>query len=112
MLSWCLMSLAHSVIFVHGLGSNPDKAWIAPKGLMGNKIQVNWITDFLPFDLRPEILQRVRLFFYNYDSYWMRDALETRLWSLGDKLLSHVSSVARTSVEVCFPFSPYRCIKA
>jgi hypothetical protein len=52
----------------------------------------NWITHFLPDDLPQEVLPHTRAFFYNYDSYWYRDALEAQLWDLGERLLFHVSS--------------------
>lgn len=74
-----------SVIFVHGLGSNPDTTWNA-----GNSC---WITDFLPSDLTREGLKSsVRLFKFNYDSFWMREANPTGLVEIGGKLLRELLS--------------------
>ncbi|PMD17725.1 hypothetical protein NA56DRAFT_605582, partial [Hyaloscypha hepaticicola] len=88
------------IIFVHGLGSNPDTTW----GIIGTSqppkfgdsgvwyVTDCWITHFLPDDLPQETLAHTRAFFYNYDSYWYRDALDRRLWDLGERLLFHIGS--------------------
>ncbi|KAM7210016.1 Alpha/Beta hydrolase fold [Rhypophila decipiens] len=57
---------AHTaIIFVHGLGANPSATWTS-EGTC-------WITDFLPGDLQDRGLQsRVRLFMFNYKSFWLR----------------------------------------
>ena len=60
---------------------------------------VNWITDFLPDDI-PEIRQHGRIFLYNYDSYWKRDAVRTRLKKLGNNLLEHINADIRASEPV------------
>jgi hypothetical protein len=54
---------------------------------------INWITDLLPHDLQPNLLPDTRLFHYNYDSYWFRDALEVRLEDLASKLLMDIHSM-------------------
>lgn len=98
----------HSIIFVHGLGANPDTTWSAPKThdatapgpRDGVWPSVNWVTDYLPYDLPAHILPYTRLFFYNYDSYWLRDAIEARLWAMGEKLVSQISLQIRRSDEV------------
>ena len=66
---------------------------------------INWVIDFLPYDLPPDIVPGLRLFFYNYDSYWLRDAIETRLWNLGETMLSKISSrIRRTEAVWTFIF--------
>lgn len=89
-----------SIIFVHGLGSNPDTTWRArtPRTTPNNIDEassdtdqyVNWVTDFLSDDLPLAVRSDVRLFFYNYDSYWERAAVYTRLQTLGNDLLEHI----------------------
>lgn len=58
---------------------------------------MNWVSDFLPNDLPPEVRKDTRIFFYNYDSYWKRDAVYTRLTSVGNNLLEHIDGQARLS---------------
>ncbi|KAL1594246.1 Serine active site containing protein 1 [Nothophoma quercina] len=84
-------SKTSSVIFVHGLGSNPDTTW----NLKGS----NWVRDFLPDDIPAASREDVRIFFYNYDSYWKRDAIETRLWRLGEGLVNSICSQIRVTAE-------------
>lgn len=80
-----------SVIFVHGLGSNPDTTW-GGGGIPGGSREIStkscgWITDLLPDDLKSEGLEKhVRLFTFNYNSYWMREANFTRLEEIGRNL--------------------------
>ncbi|KAK3317106.1 hypothetical protein B0H66DRAFT_576700 [Apodospora peruviana] len=76
------------IIFVHGLGSNPDTTWRATKlaatvdtpeeAATDNAQFVNWVSDFLPID----ILEAT-----NTD----RDALYTRLANLGNEFLEHIN---------------------
>ena len=61
---------------------------------------MNWISDFLPDDLPPTTRKDTRIFFYNYDSYWKRDAVHTRLWNLGNELIEHIHAGIRRSEEV------------
>jgi len=58
---------------------------------------VNWVSDFLPFYLPPADPGHIRMFFYNYDSYWKRDAVDTRLENLGNELLEHIMGEIRGS---------------
>lgn len=95
-----LLKETSSIIFVHGLGSNPDTTW-GPKG-------TSWVSDFLPQDIPAVFHKDVRIFFYNYDSYWKRDAVQARLWSLGKSLLDHISSEIRGKEEVGSPIAPAR----
>ncbi|CAG8018098.1 unnamed protein product [Penicillium salamii] len=84
------------IIFVHGLGSNPDTCWQAKSTTKTSGStedeHVNWVSDFLPHDLPREIREDVRIFFYNYESYWMRDAVHTRLSTIANGLLEHIDS--------------------
>ena len=61
---------------------------------------MNWVSDFLPDDLLPAIRRDVRMFFYNYDSYYKRDAVYTRLTNLGNELLEHINGEIRVSEAV------------
>ncbi|RFN43622.1 protein serac1 [Fusarium flagelliforme] len=54
---------------------------------------VDWVSEFLPNDLPAVIQQNIRIFYYNYDSYWKRDAVHTRLANLGDELLEHIRGI-------------------
>ncbi|KAJ4298025.1 hypothetical protein N0V90_005924 [Kalmusia sp. IMI 367209] len=85
------------IIFVHGLGSNPDTTW-GPK-------DSNWISQFLPTDIPVALHKDVRIFFYNYDSYWKRDAVQTRLRNLGESLLGDMNSGIRRTEDVGIPDS-------
>ena len=94
-----------SIIFVHGLGSNPDTTWTSPvrhnkSAATDNKKTVSWITDFLPQDLQPSIREHTRVYYYNHDSYWKRDAIETRLYRLGEGLLQRIRLETRRNEEV------------
>jgi hypothetical protein len=95
---------------VHGLGSNPDTTWLARRvdSLQDEAVRprstddqyVNWVSEFLPSDLPPTVRKDTRIFFYNYDSYWKRDALHTGLSELGGKLLEQVETKLRQTEEV------------
>lgn len=118
---WDRVSLSHhctrrtllkllSIIFVHGLGSNPDTTWRArrvdslhvkagcPRST--DDQYVNWVSEFLPHDLPSTVCKDMRIFFYNYDSYWKRDALKTGLSEFGGKLLEEVKTKLRQTEEV------------
>lgn len=77
---------------MHGLGSNPDTTW----GTKGS----NWVSDFLPHEIPPKFHKEIRIFFYNYDSYWKRDAVQTRLCTLGRSLVDELCSQKRRTEEV------------
>jgi hypothetical protein len=91
---------------VHGLGSNPDTTWQARKTATEAEITSNeedyvcWVKGFLPQDIPPELRQNIRVFFYNHDSYWKKDAIQTRLRNLGDKLLNRINTEIRRTEEV------------
>ncbi|KAK2023087.1 hypothetical protein LX32DRAFT_628702 [Colletotrichum zoysiae] len=85
------------IVFVHGLGSNPDTTWIAKasshddEAVTGSERLVNWVSDFLPDDLQTA-QRNIRIFFYNYDTYWERDAVHSRLQTLGNEFLEELYS--------------------
>jgi hypothetical protein len=100
-----------SIIFVHGLGSNPDTTWGARRpqnpvdqieGTPSDEQYVNWVKEFLPNDLPLEIRKEARIFFYNYDSYWKKDAVYTRLPTIGNNLLEHIDGQIHRSKNVSF----------
>ncbi|KAI4087290.1 MAG: hypothetical protein L6R37_008337 [Teloschistes peruensis] len=72
--------------------SNPDTTW----GLRDGQC---WVSDFLPQDIPVSFHKDIRIFFYNYDSYWKRDAVQARLWSLGKSLLDQITSEIRGTEE-------------
>ncbi|KFA55452.1 hypothetical protein S40293_09848 [Stachybotrys chartarum IBT 40293] len=92
-----------SLIFVHGLGSNPDTTWrakrppatadIAEETAADSEGFVDWVSEFLTDDLPAATRKEVRMFYYNYDSYWKRDAVDTRLANLGGELLEHIREI-------------------
>lgn len=95
-----------SLIFVHGLGSNPDTTWEKanssyaceerPCDASFGKERVNWVTDFLPDDLPDALRQRTRAFFFNYNSYWQRDASWGRRRVFAQELLHEVFDLAES----------------
>jgi hypothetical protein len=95
------LNYALSIIFVHGLGSNPDTTWGPRDGRC-------WVSDFLPEDIPAAFHRETRIFFYNYDSYWKRDAVQARLWSLGKSLLDRITSEIRGTEQVESPIAPAR----
>lgn len=56
--------------------------------------------DYLPDDLPETVRRDTRIFFYNYESYWKRDAIDTQLWKLGNRLLEHIRSELHQAEEV------------
>ncbi|KAB8219540.1 hypothetical protein BDV33DRAFT_231417 [Aspergillus novoparasiticus] len=91
------------IVFVHGLGSNPDTTWTARKSTETTGASTEyptWVSDFLPDDLSSLDRQDVRIFFFNFDSYWKRDAVQTRLSNIGNDLLEHITNTIRQS-EPC-----------
>ncbi|KAL4733499.1 hypothetical protein BDV11DRAFT_175643 [Aspergillus similis] len=88
------------VVFVHGLGSNPDTTWKARTNHQQSNSQASneyvcWVTDFLPDDISSTERENVRLFFYNYDSYWQRDAVQKRLPGLGKEMLHELQEIRK-----------------
>jgi hypothetical protein len=68
-----------SVVFVHGLGADPSRTW--------HHGDICWITDLLLEDLKKKALQSsVRLFTFNYDSFWVRNSNSIRLTTTAESL--------------------------
>jgi hypothetical protein len=44
----------------------------------------------------------LRVYFYNYDTYWQKDALQSDLWTLGQALLVKIDSSIRREREVSY----------
>ena len=84
-----------SIVFVHGLASNPDTTWCGT----GPSGKVNWIKDFLAPDLAdaaPE--QAIELWQYNYNSFWWRQASHYSLTEYGTDLCEALETlVSQTS---------------
>ncbi|KFA81586.1 hypothetical protein S40288_09615 [Stachybotrys chartarum IBT 40288] len=97
------------LIFVHGLGSNPDTTWrakrppatadIAEETAADSEGFVDWVSEFLTDDLPAATREEVRMFYYDYDSYWKRDAVDTRLANLGDEVLEHIREIRESDAE-------------
>ncbi|KAI9658004.1 MAG: hypothetical protein M1821_002664 [Bathelium mastoideum] len=98
------------IVFVHGLGSNPDTTWQAEQPVdafktadtntrSAHRQYVNWVSEFLPIDLASTSQKDIRIYFYNYDSYWKRDAIRTRLRNLGNELLEHITKIRQSEQE-------------
>lgn len=98
------------IIFVHGLGSQPDSTWRAEKRVDALALQngsqreqkkyVYWVNDYLAHDLVSKGVHGIKLFYYNYDSAYYRDASEKRLQDLGDQLMSRISSRRQSLTSV------------
>ena len=59
-----------------------------------------WVDNFLPNEIPERIRRHVRIYFYNYDTYWKRDAVHTRLEKTGNNLLSIINSGLRATDRV------------
>ena len=82
-------ALLDSVIFIHGLGSNPDSSWRARSDTNASAY-TQWIADFLPDDLPEYLKAGTRFYLYNYNSYWKRDAVATRLARMSGEMLTNI----------------------
>ena len=87
-----------SIVAVHGLGANPDYAWVwLPKN---NPIDshgypdkcFNWLTELLPAKLSCRVLA------FNYDSTWLSTDLapQQRLSNISDNLLESLRNMRET----------------
>ena len=99
----CSANTRHfSIIAVHGLGANPEWAWVRkvevetePTGeerergkrvkMDDNVKMVNWLKDE---DLLPGRVPQARIMTFNYESKWHRDAPKQRRSLCADQLLS------------------------
>jgi Putative serine esterase (DUF676) len=56
-------------------------------GVVGkDPVDLNWVTQFLPEDLKPDVRDCARLFLYGYNSRWMDNAPVVDVHSLGRRL--------------------------
>ncbi|KAF1949041.1 hypothetical protein CC80DRAFT_430074, partial [Byssothecium circinans] len=91
------------IILLHGLGSNPDTAWSATPALdhvIGSPTEkehlVCWVADFLPEDIPDEIRKNIRIFTYNYDTYYKKDAVHTTIENAAQNFLSQLNSIRQS----------------
>lgn len=93
-----------SVIFVHGLGANPDTTWTAtlPNNEPGSKAEranesrrICWVRDLWVNDIPAEVRRKTRVFFYNHDSGWQRDGVQGRLSTLASRLLHELRGMTQ-----------------
>lgn len=76
-----------SIVAVHGLGANPDYAWVwNPKNNPPNRPGYpsgwfNWLKELLPTELSCRVMT------FNYDSKWLMNAPQQRLSNISDGLL-------------------------
>ena len=90
----------NSVVFVHGLGSDPDCTWTAKNASSSESGYINWVVDFLPNDLPGDVKNGTRLFFYNYNTYWKRDAVKTRLARISLEFLGNLRNQIERETSV------------
>jgi hypothetical protein len=74
-------------VAVHGLGANPDYAWLwlkknnPPNHPDYPDRDFNWLKELLPSELSCRVMT------FNYDSKWFMDAPQQRLSNISDTLL-------------------------
>lgn len=103
-----LLTLATSIVAVHGLGANPDHAWVRHKdATLGLKDDVCWLTDLLPYTLRsasPCILARI--FTFNYQSAWLgKNLTDNRLENVAARLLNAIHNYRQNVCRVAQIYS-------
>ena len=69
-----------------------------------------WVSEFLADDITPEHKKRIRVYFFNYDSYWKRDAIQAQLNHFGKDLLARLNTEVRKTDEVRRSDYPTCCI--
>jgi hypothetical protein len=88
-------------VAVHGLGANPDHAWVRHKATTpGLEKDVHWLKDLLPQTFQnhqPSIYARI--FCFNYQSAWLGGQLsKNRLENIAGRLLD---DLYHTKIKVC-----------
>ena len=86
---------------MHGLGANPDHAWVRHKDIhKGPERDVRWLTDLLPKtfrDYQPSI--SARIFCFNYQSAWLGPQLSrNRLESVATRLLDDIKNMVGLAI--------------
>lgn len=94
-----------SVVAVHGLGANPDYAWLNKEQLnQGRSTDVRWLPDLLPQTLKnhqPSVYARI--FCFNYQSAWLgKTTSKNWLNNIAQRLLDDLNSQ-----DIQVRFSPY-----
>lgn len=95
-----------SIVAVHGLGANPDYAWVwlpknnPPDNPSYPSKPLNWLSDLLPSKLLSSRLP-CRVMAFNYDSKWFLKAPQQRLSNISDNLLNSLRN-NREEVGLCF----------
>ncbi|OBT53414.1 hypothetical protein VE04_05677 [Pseudogymnoascus sp. 24MN13] len=88
---------AVDIVAVHGLGANPNYAWIwlpknnPPDNPNYPEKPLNWLKDLLPSKLLSSKL-RCRVMTFNYESKWFSDAPQVRLSNISDNLLDSLGN--------------------
>ena len=85
-----------SIVAVHGLGANPDHAWVRHKNISaGLEEDVHWLKDLLPQTLRDyKTSLSARIFCFNYQSSCFGPQLSrNRLEGLAGRLLDDIHNV-------------------
>lgn len=93
----------YSIVAVHGLGANPDYAWVwLPKNNPVNcrgypDKPFNWLEKLLPAELF-KAKQSCRILAFNYDSTWLStgSAPQQRLSNISDNLLESLRNIRET----------------
>ena len=65
----------HSIVAVHGLGANPDWAWIRKMKDGDDEVHVNWLADEI---MLPAKLPDSRIMTFSYESNWLLGAPKQR----------------------------------
>jgi hypothetical protein len=97
-----------TIIWVHGLGSNPDTTWLGNtlRGVQDSRptlppeLRVNWIEDLLFPDLVALSKTAIEMFHYNYESYWLRDSVQQRLPRMAEDMLMHICHYLSQQIDV------------
>jgi len=106
-----------SIIAVHGLGANPEHAWLRHRDEAKNiEADVRWLIDLLPETLRaeePRILPRI--FCFNYQSAWLGSRLsKNRLENVAERLLDELyhtrMKVSQARPNASSPYHSYSFI--
>ncbi|OBT96330.1 hypothetical protein VE01_05778 [Pseudogymnoascus verrucosus] len=98
------VNAAVDIVAVHGLGANPDYAWVwLPKNNpRGNPsypdTPLNWLRDLLPSKLLSSRLP-CRVMTFNYDSKWFLKAPQQRLSNISDNLLNSLRNNREKAID-------------
>ena len=91
--------LSPSIVAVHGLGANPDWAWIRKVENGNEVIHVNWLADE---NMLPVKIPNARIMTFNYESKWLLGAPKHRRSLCAIQLLTALDNKRK---EVTIHFS-------